>query len=114
MEKASKLLLTAYIIFFFMGAMFSLDAIMPLFFSSIGVSVSEWGILAAIFGFGMLLSEAVWGFLSDSFGKIIFMTGGLLLTAMIIPMYTITVFIPLFFFVTIPQRRIWSNDRTNR
>ncbi|MEM2111068.1 MAG: MFS transporter [Candidatus Bathyarchaeia archaeon] len=97
MDSTVKNLLITYSVFFFMGVMFSLDAIMPLFFSSIGVSVNEWGVLAATFGLGMLILEVTWGTLSDRFGKIIFMTGGLLLTALIIPMYTITVFLPLFF-----------------
>ncbi len=76
--------------------MFGLEAVVPLFFSSIGLSINEWGILAAFFGLGMLILEATWGLLSDKFGRIIFMVGGLFLSALILPLYTFNLAFPLY------------------
>ena len=68
MSKNRQLFSFAYLIVFFLGVMFGLESIVPLFFTSVGVSVFDWGILAFVSTRGMLFFEMIWGMLSDKFG----------------------------------------------
>lgn len=79
--------------------MFGLESIIPLFFTSLGVSVFDWGILAFVCTLGMLLFEMIWGMFSDRFGKSTLIAGGLLLSASVILAYTLPFFLPLFLFL---------------
>jgi MFS family permease len=81
MDKSGQLLAFAYLIVFFLGMMFGLESIMPLFFKSLEVSIIDWGILAFLFTLGMLFFEMIWGILSDKFGKSKFIVGGLFASA---------------------------------
>jgi len=96
MRKNGQLLSFAYLIVFFLGVMFGLESIVPLFFASVGVSVFEWGILAFVSTLGMLFFEMIWGMLSDRFGKPRLIGGGLLASATVITAYALPFFLPLF------------------
>lgn len=96
MRKNGQLLSFAYLIVFFLGVMFGLESIVPLFFASVGVSIFEWGILAFVSTLGMLFFEMIWGMLSDRFGKPTFIAGGLLVSAAVITGYASPFFLPLF------------------
>jgi MFS family permease len=95
-DRNSRLLSFGYLIVFFLGMIFGLESIVPLFFASVGVSVVGWGILAFVFTLGMLFFEMIWGILSDRFGKSRFIAGGLLVSAAVILTYTLPFFLPLF------------------
>ena len=96
MSKNRQLFSFAYLIVFFLGVMFGLESIVPLFFTSVGVSVFDWGILAFVSTLGMLFFEMIWGMLSDKFGKSTFIAGGLMISASVILAYTLPFFLPLF------------------
>ena len=96
MSKNRQLFSFAYLIVFFLGVMFGLESIVPLFFTSVGVSVFDWGILAFVSTLGMLSFEMIWGMLSDKFGKSTFIAGGLMISASVILAYTLPFFLPLF------------------
>jgi DHA1 family multidrug resistance protein-like MFS transporter len=96
MSKNRTLFSFAYLIVFFLGVMFGLESIVPLFFTSLGVSIFDWGILAFVSTLGMLFFEMIWGMLSDKFGKSTFIAGGLMISASVILAYTLPFFLPLF------------------
>jgi MFS family permease len=96
MDKNRQLFYFAYLIVFFLGVLFGLESIIPLFFTSVGVSVFDWGILAFVSTLGMLFFEMIWGMLSDKFGKSNFIAGGLIISASVILAYTLPFFLPLF------------------
>lgn len=81
----------------FIGMQVGIGPVIPLFFTSIGISVTVWGYLAAVSALGMLFFEPLWGWLSDRFGRVIFIAGSLLVGALIVPMYSFTFFVPFFF-----------------
>lgn len=87
MNKNDKLLAFVYLIIFFIGMMFGIESIIPLFFKSLGVSIIDWGILAFSSTFGMLLFEMIWGILSDKFEKFKLILVGLFTSAIIILAY---------------------------
>jgi MFS family permease len=96
MSKNERLFFFAYLIVFFSGVMFGLESIIPLFFTSVGVSVFDWGILAFVSTLGMLFFEMIWGILSDKFGKTTFIVTGLMISASVILAYTLPFLMPLF------------------
>lgn len=96
MSKNERLFFFAYLIVFFFGVMFGLESIIPLFFTSVGVSVFDWGILAFVSTLGMLFFEMIWGILSDKFGKTTFIVTGLMISASVILAYTLPFLMPLF------------------
>jgi sugar phosphate permease len=96
MNKNSQLLAFAYLVVFFIGVMFGLESIMPLFFRSLGLSVTDWGVLAFVFTLGMLVFEMIWGVLSDRFGKSKLIAGGLLASAAVTLAYALPFFLSLF------------------
>lgn len=96
MDKNGQLLTFAYLVVFFIGMMFGLESIMPLFFESLGVSIIDWGILAFLFTLGMLFFEMIWGILSDKFGKSKLIIGGLLASAIVTLAYVAPFFLYLF------------------
>ncbi len=71
--------------------------ILPLYFRSVGVSVAEWGALAAVFALGMLASEPGWGLLSDRVGRNFVITLSLMSAAVIVPLYVSLIYLPFFF-----------------
>jgi sugar phosphate permease len=96
MNKNGQLLTFAYVAVFFIGMMFGLESIMPLFFTSLGVSIIDWGILAFLFTLGMLFFEMTWGILSDKFGISKLIAGGLLASAAVTLAYVMPFFLCLF------------------
>lgn len=83
MDKNIQLLAFVYLVVFFIGMMFGIESIIPLFFKSLGVTIIEWGILAFLSTFGMLIFEMIWGTLSDKLGKSKLVAGGLFASAIV-------------------------------
>ncbi len=71
--------------------------ILPLYLRSIGVTALEWGLLFSFFGAAMLSTEALWGFVSDRIGREAVIVVAMLGMSLIVPSYTLSVWIPLFF-----------------
>ena len=70
---------------------------MPLFVRSLGVSVSQWGLLSTFFAVGLICFEAFWGFMSDRVNRIRILIIALIFMGAVLPFYTFEEFVPYFF-----------------
>ena len=70
--------------------------VMPLYVESLGISVFNWGLLAASIAFGMFLLEWVWGVYYDRIDPRLLMVLSVLALSVLYPLYTVQFLIPYF------------------
>lgn len=99
MDDSIKKLLPIYILVFLraLGLALSVNGpIMPLYVRSIGISVSQWGLLSTIFAIGLVSFEAFWGTMSDRINRIWLLTLALIFMGSVLPLYTFENLLPYF------------------
>ena len=70
--------------------------VMPLYIRSLGIGVTEWGLLVMSNALGMVLLEWFWGALSDRADRRIFMVISMIGMSTIFPLYTLKAMRPYF------------------
>ena len=70
--------------------------VMPLYVESLGISVVEWGVLAASWALGMFVSEWLWGSLCDRKDRRMLMILSLLGSSLVFASFTVHSLIPIF------------------
>jgi len=100
LDESIRKLLPVYVLVFLraFGLSISINGpMMPLFVRSLGVSVSQWGLLSTFSAVGLICFEAFWGFMSDRVNRIRILIIAMIFMGAVLPMYTFEGLLPYFF-----------------
>lgn len=98
-DPSFRRLILIYLFTFLWVTSWSISAsgpVMPLYIRSLGIGVTEWGLLAMSNAMGMVLLEWFWGALSDRADRRIFMVISMVGMSTIFPLYTLKALMPYF------------------
>lgn len=99
MDSDFRLLLPTYLIVLLWGISWGVSVngpVMPLYVKSLGIEVMGWSMLVMSWAAGMVLSEWIWGTMSDRVNRRIFILISMLCMSIIFSLYTFEGLIPYF------------------